>query len=95
MGLTNAISIVNWIFGLIIYIFIFLFIYFLYIKKNMFLLFFADFKLLMFHNNIVKISENSEQVELDENLHPNYQHVCSNFTMGKNENIQISPLTRV
>ena len=44
MGLTYAISIVNWIFGN-------------FLLKNIFLLFFTDFKLLMFHNNIVKISE--------------------------------------
>ena len=37
-----------------------------------FLLFFAEFKLLMFHNNIVKISEKIEQVKLVENLHPSY-----------------------
>ena len=30
---------------------------------KIFLLFFADFKLLMFHNNIVKISEKVEQTE--------------------------------
>ena len=37
-----------------------------------FLLFFAEFELLMFHNNIVKISEKIEQVKLVENLPPSY-----------------------
>ena len=37
-----------------------------------FLLFFAEFELLMFHNNIVKISEKTEQVKLVENLPPSY-----------------------
>ena len=37
-----------------------------------FLIFFAEFKLLMFHNNIVKISENIEQAELVENMPPSY-----------------------
>ena len=36
------------------------------------LLFFAEFKLLIFHNNIVKISEKTEQAELVENLPPSY-----------------------
>ena len=32
--------------------------------RKYFLLFFAEFELLMFHNNIVKISEKIEQAEL-------------------------------
>ena len=36
------------------------------------LLFLAEFELLMFHNNIVKISEKIEQAELVENLPPSY-----------------------
>ena len=47
MGLTYAISKVNWILRIF---YEKIFIYF-------FLLFFTDFKLLMFHKNIVKISE--------------------------------------
>ena len=35
-----------------------------------FLIFFAEFKSLMFHNNIVKISEKNEQAELVENVPP-------------------------
>ena len=41
-------------------------------SKYFFLLFFADFELLMFHNNIVKISEKIEQAELVENLPSSY-----------------------
>ena len=37
-----------------------------------FLLFFAEFELLMFHNNIVKISRKIEQAELAENQSPSY-----------------------
>ena len=44
MGLTNAISLVNWNFGKKFH-------------RNYCLLYFTDFELLMFHNNIVKISE--------------------------------------
>ena len=40
--------------------------------RKYFLLFFDEFELLMFHNNIVKISEKIEQVELVENLAPSY-----------------------
>ena len=38
------------------------------------LFFFAEFKLLMFHNNIVKISEKIGQAEVVENLPPSYLH---------------------
>ena len=34
--------------------------------RKYFLIFFVEFKLLMFHNNIVKITEKIEQVELVE-----------------------------
>ena len=44
MGLTHAISARNWIFRI-------------FILVNLFLLFFMDFKLLMFRNKVVKISE--------------------------------------
>ena len=44
VGLTYAISIVKWFF-------------FNFCLRKYFLLFFAEFELLMFHNNIVKISE--------------------------------------
>ena len=44
IGLIYAISIVKWLFGV-------------FVLENNFLLFFTEFKLLMFHNNIVKISE--------------------------------------
>ena len=36
------------------------------------LIFFAEFKVLMFHNNIVKILEKNEQAELIENLPTSY-----------------------
>ena len=38
------------------------------LSKKIFLLFFAEFELLMFHNNIVKISEKNEQAEPFENI---------------------------
>ena len=59
IGLTNAISIVKWLF-------------FKLLSKKYFLLFFAEFELNMFHNNIVNISEKNEQAELVENLPPSY-----------------------
>ena len=40
--------------------------------RKYFLLFFVEFELLMFNNNIVKISEKNEQVELVESLALNY-----------------------
>ena len=40
--------------------------------RKYFLLFFAEFKLLMFYNNIVKISEKFNQAQRVENLPPNY-----------------------
>ena len=40
--------------------------------RKYFLLFFAEFKLLVFHNNVVKISEKIEQAELVENPPPSY-----------------------
>ena len=40
--------------------------------RKYFLLFFAEFALLMFYNNIVKISEKIEQVVFVENLAPSY-----------------------
>ena len=43
-----------------------------FVSENIFLFFFVGFKLLMFHNIIVKISEKNEQEELVENLPPNY-----------------------
>ena len=56
----------------------------------MFLLFFAELKLLMFHNNIVKICENFrkiEQAELVENLQVTYPTdiciICIHFYYGK------------
>ena len=60
VGLNYATSIVKWFF------FNFL------SKKIIYLLFFAEFELLMFHNNIVKISEKIKQVKLVENLPPSY-----------------------
>ena len=59
--------------------------------RKYFVLFFAEFKLLMFHNNIVKISEKNEQAELVENLPPSYLpyislhnlHVHPFFRWGK------------
>ena len=46
----------------------------IFVKKHIFILYFAEFELLRFHNNIVKISEIHciEQVELVENLAPSY-----------------------
>ena len=40
--------------------------------RKYFLLFLVEFKSLMFHNNIVKISEKIQQAELVENLPPSY-----------------------
>ena len=57
ISLTCSISILNWIFGI-------------FLLKHI-LLFLTYFKLLMFHNTIVKISE-FEQVKLVKNLHPDY-----------------------
>ena len=51
MGLTYAISVVNWMFGNVL-------------LKKCFLMFFNNFKLLMFPNNIVKISEISNEWNL-------------------------------
>ena len=48
MGLNYAISIVNWIF------------LFLFLLKMYFLLFFTDFKSLMFHNDTVIISRRQD-----------------------------------
>ena len=42
------------------------------LKKYFVLFFFAEFELLMFHDNIVKNSEKIEQAELVENLPPSY-----------------------
>ena len=58
--------------------------------KKHFLLFFAEFELVMFYNNIVKISEKLK-VEHVENLAPSYLQLSASFgfifTMGKSENI--------
>ena len=51
IGLTYAISIVKWFFRS-------------FCLRKYFLLFFAEFKLLMFHNNIVKISEKLDKWNL-------------------------------
>ena len=55
-----------------------------------FFLFFNDFKLLMFHNNIVKNFRNFEQAELVGNLHPTYLSVfayfAAIFTLENNKN---------
>ena len=61
MGLTYTNSIVN----------LYLFIYLKKIIRNYVLHFFTDYKLLTIHSNIVNILE-TEQVELVENLHPNF-----------------------
>ena len=65
-----------------------------FLSKEIFLLFFAEFKLLMFLNNIVKISEKIEQAELVENLPPSYLpyrflHNLHSFLLynGKSETI--------
>ena len=42
IGLTYAISIVKWLFGIFVF-------------RKYFFFFFAEFELLMFHNNIMKI----------------------------------------
>ena len=52
---------------------IYLFIYFFFF----FLLFFAEVELLIFHNNIVKISEKIEQEELVERLPPSYLQISA------------------
>ena len=40
-------------------------IFFKFLSKKYFLFFFAEFKLLMFHNNIVKISEKLNKTKLN------------------------------
>ena len=56
------------------------------------LLFFAEFQLLMFHNNIVKISENlNKRVLLKTSLQVTYPAdfciICMQITRGKSESI--------
>ena len=46
--------------------------FFNFCLRKYFLLFFTEFELLMFHKNIVKISEKNEQVDLVENWPPSY-----------------------
>ena len=76
IGLTYAISIVKWIFGI-------------YVSENvfsfLFLLFIAEFQLYMFHNNIVKISE---KLSNRKNLPPSYLpylflHNLHSFLLGE------------
>ena len=61
--------------------------------RKYFSLFFAEFELLLFHKNIVKIFKKHEQVEHVENLPPNYipykflHNLHSFFFYGKRENI--------
>ena len=79
LGLTYAISIVKCFFWN-------------FIVKKYFLSFFAEFELLMFHNNIVKISEKNEQVALVENLPPSYLsyrflHNLHSFLLWEKEKI--------
>ena len=50
-----------------IYIYIYFFFFFFF-----FLLFFAEVELLIFHNNILKISEKIEPAELVDSLPPSY-----------------------
>ena len=54
---------------MIFFFFFFFFFFYLFVYENIFLLFFAEFKLLMFHNDIVR---KFEQAELVENLSPRY-----------------------
>ena len=83
-GLTCAISIVN----------CFLFI----IIKKYVLLFFTDFKLLMFHNNIVKISEILNKSKLVQTTYPiNFCIFCNHFYYEKKMKIFnfLKPMTKI
>ena len=60
--------------------------------RKYFLLFFAEFELLMFHNNIVKISEKLNKCNLLKSLAPNYLsyrflHDLASFLLWENVNI--------
>ena len=50
----------------------FFFVFFNFFLRKYVLLFFAEFELLMFHNNIVKIVVKIKQVKLVEKLPPSY-----------------------
>ena len=89
VGLTYAISIVKWFFWN-------------FCLRKYFLLFFAEFELLTFYNNIVKISEKIEQVELGENLAPSYLpyrflHDLASFLLWEKVKIFdfFKPITRI
>ena len=89
MGSTHAISIVNSFFG------------FFFIRKH-FLLFFMDFKLLMFHNNIVKISGIFNKQNLLKTCHmftypTNFCIFSSHFYYGKKwkYSIFLKPMNRI
>ena len=77
VGLTYAISIVKWFFEI-------------FCLSKYFLLFNAEFELLMFHNNIVKISQKLNKQNLLKNcfqfIYPT-NNFHSFFTIGKRENI--------
>ena len=47
-------------------------IFFEFVFKKIFFTFFAETELLIFHNNTVKIIRKIEEVDLVENLAPNY-----------------------
>ena len=88
IGLTYGISIVKWYFG------------FFFVSENI-LFFFAGFKFLMFHNNIVKISKKkkkkkkkkkrkkwtSGKICLQVTYPTDFCIICIRFYYGKSENI--------
>ena len=72
--------------------------------RKYFLLFFAEFKYLMFHNNIVKISETLNKRNLLKTCLQSYLPyptnlciICFKFYYGKSENIWFfkNPMTRI
>ena len=79
IGLAYAISIVKWFFWN-------------FCRRKYFLLFFAEFELLMFHNNIVKISENLNKgnllkIWLQVTYPTDFCMIWLHFYYGKSENI--------
>ena len=87
MGLTDTISIVNWIFG------------FCFIRKYV-LLFFMDFKLLLSHNTIVKISAISNKWNLLKHCSQTTDPIdlcifAAIFTMRKMEMIKFKNTTKI
>ena len=80
IGLTYAISIVKWFFRI-------------FVSEIFFLLFFAEFELMMFHNNIVKISEklnkqNLLKICLQVTYPADFWMICILFYYGKKNDLK-------